>query len=152
MTVRDKDNGQKAMIKRMKTQLQIKVGVQGSEASQAHAGGEDTVADIASKHEFGIDVPQRSFIRETVDVNESKIQDILAQAAQKMTKGLMSPSQAGDWVGVQIQAILQDRIAQQNPPFAPLAQMTIDQKGSSTPLINTGQLRSSITYVAKVKK
>jgi hypothetical protein len=42
-------------------------------------------------------------------------------------------------------------VAGGDPAFAPLAQSTIDRKGSESPLIDTAQLLNSITYVIRNK-
>lgn len=149
MTIRDHDNGAKKLMRNLKKEITIMVGVQGTEASQAHAGGEDTVADIASKHEFGIDVPQRSFIRDWFDQNIHENKKLLDIIPRLIAKGF-SIQQSSDQIGLKMVGSIQERISSGIPPE--LSQITIDLKGSSTPLINTGQLRSSITYIAKVRK
>lgn len=50
-------------------------------------------------------------------------------------------------VGLWAQGSIQQRISDGIPP--PNAESTIRRKGSSTPLIDTGQLRTSIKYRVK---
>ena len=152
MTVRDKKSSDyEKMLRRANMQFDIKVGVMGTEASAAHMGGEDTVADIATRHEFGIDVPQRSFIRETVDVKQDEIQKVVEHFEKQMLDPSKDPQKIANMLGLKIQFLFQERISNNSPPFEDLAPMTIELKGSSKPLVNTGQLKSAITYTAEVK-
>jgi hypothetical protein len=149
MTVRDRDNGAKKFIRKMKSRISVKVGILGSDASRAHEGSEETVVEIGSKHEFGIDVPQRSFIRETVDGDKNKIGKIVSHAMRQFIGNKNSrPERIGDLIGIQLQALIQERMSDGIPP--PNSQSTINRKGSSTPLIDTGQLRSSISFETEV--
>lgn len=149
MTIRDTDNGARKMLKNLQQEITIRVGVQGTEASAAHAGAENTVADIASKHEFGIDVPQRSFIRDWFDQKIKENKKILDVIPRIMASG-KSIDQAIEQVGEKFVASIKLRIKAHIPP--PLSDITVDLKGSSTPLVNTGQLISSITHVHKIKR
>jgi len=149
MSIKDKDNGAQELLKRMKMKLDIRVGILGDEASAQHADSDETNVAIGTKHEFGIDVPQRSFIRETVDLNTNEIKKVQRLAAKKIIQGKSSNiKRFGDLVGLSVVAMIQERISDGIPP--PNSPITIEKKGSSKPLIDTGQLRSSITYDVKV--
>lgn len=150
MTVKDKDNGIDDLIKNLSNGIEMRIGVQGTEASAAHAGAENTVADIASKHEFGIGVPQRSFIRDWFDQERKQIRQTIHIIPRIMKSGKKSLNQALDQVGEKLVASIKKRIVAHIPP--PLSDVTVDLKGSSTPLVNTGQLISSITHVHKIKR
>lgn len=148
VTVRDVDRGARQLLRDLKKKPKIRVGVLGQTASAAkeeHDGGfaEDTVADVASKHEFGIGVPRRSFIADWADESEPEAKRRLRKAAERLVEGGDVDREIrrfGSWAVGQIQMRISRRI---DPP---LAQVTIDQKGSDVPLIDTEQLRSSITY------
>lgn len=134
--ITDRDRGAKATAKAIEDTkgLVITVGV------HADAGGENI--QNAERHEFGLGVPQRSFIGAYADANEATI-------VQRMGKAVAAGLKSGDprqnlealalKCAGEVQAMLAAGIA---PPNAP---STIAKKGSSTPLIDTGQLRSSIT-------
>ncbi len=149
MTVRDIDHGAKDLLRRVKSPVTIRVGVIGEEASESHQGGDDTVADIATKHELGIGVPERSFIRDWADESERDNRKLLRRIPRAITRGT-SVRQAAEQVGHAMVGSIQQRISAGIDP--PLAKKTIERKGSSTPLINTGQLRSSITHVIELAK
>jgi len=145
--VRETDHGSKQLISRMARTGKVRVGVIGSKAAEAKAVGEgltgDTVADIATIHEFGLGVPRRSFIADYVDGNVDEITTQLDRSAARILRGSQMIREL-NLIGLFIQGQIQERISNRIPPE--LAQATIDRKGSSVPLIDTGQLRSSITY------
>ena len=152
MTVRDRDNGAAAMVRRLRGRYRVKVGIIGAEASEQKEVREGdppalTVADVATFHEFGLGVPRRSFIRDYVDENDRELQRRLYAAAANVGSGKVPVRQALDQFGLYVQGAIQERIARHIPP--PLAEVTKERKGSSTPLIDTGQLRSSITYAVE---
>ena len=140
--VTDKDHGAKRLLEQIAKikGAAVDVGVIGDKAAAQH--GETTVADIAVIHEFGLGVPERSFVRGYVDGNPRSMQTA-RKAAEAVAKG-MDVEQALNLVGLSHVGGMQQRIADGIDP--PLSESTIKGKGSSTPLIDTGQLRSSITH------
>ncbi len=149
MTVRERDRGADALLRRMRQKATVKVGVIGPEAAEATITG-DTVVDIATIHQFGLGVDQRPFITQPVDRNENQIKKGLRRVGEKVVKGDMPLEQALDRVGLFIQGLMQDAIS--NREYKENAPSTKKRKGSSTPLVNTGQLRSSITYETDVDR
>lgn len=154
MPVKVKDHGAEGLMKRVKRLDESKVihvGVLGNKATEAkldrETGATDlTVVQVAEKHEFGIGVPRRSFIRDYHDQNQAAIKKRLEKMAAMMWKsnaadpGLMASRLFGSWL---VDGIV-TRIETGIPPSN--SQETIDRKGSEKPLIDTGQLKSSITY------
>ncbi|MCH9837280.1 hypothetical protein K0U83_16560 [bacterium] len=122
----------------------VDVGIIGDTAGTATPDGM-TVGALAEIHEFGLGVPQRSFLRAWADADRAKIDKAWGALLRRVLKGDLTTDQAleqfGLWAQGQVQAFIADGRVQ-----PPLDQRTIDAKGSSTPLIDTGQLRSSITY------
>lgn len=123
----------------------VDVGVLGAEGEAEHAGAPGvTVAQVAAWAELGIGQPMRSWLRAWVDENESTIQAQISSELRLVIAGTITRDQAlariGAWMVGQIQARIAAGI---DPPNAP---STIEKKGSSTPLIDKGQLRSSITH------
>lgn len=104
-----------------------------------------TVLEIATMHEFGLaHIPERSFLRAWFDSQLEKNKSAMKSAATRILKGQWSAPEAMKKLGVYFQGQIQKRIAAGIPPAN--APRTIANKGSSTPLIDTGQLRSSVTY------
>jgi hypothetical protein len=141
------DKGKGELAKRGKSYAQSgRIGIQGSKASAPHGQGKgQTIGEIAAEHELGLGVPQRSFLRVFCDQNDKEIRTWLKAAALKIELGASTPDREVGLICARIQAGVQEFIAngQVEPPNAPA---TIARKKSSTPLIDTGQLRSAITW------
>jgi len=159
LKVTDKDAGWDALkdrvLKLSAPGAYALVGVQGQQAASAHrAAAPMTVVDLAVVHEFGkvihkedgteIVIPQRSFIRATIDEYAPKLQRTASALGQGVLIGKFQTRQALELLGQQGVGLIQQRIADGIPP--PNADSTKARKGSSTPLVDTGQLRGSITH------
>lgn len=144
MSVTYKDNGAKALVANIGKahKASVDVGVLGEKAAAKEDKGTLTVGEVASFHEFGLGVPERSFIRGWVDENEKVVQNLSGRAVAAVAKG-MPVDQALTIIGSKIASLMQERISRGIEPAN--APSTIARKGSSKPLVNTGQLRSSIT-------
>lgn len=140
----DRDKGAKALkarIKGMKAQ-RLTVGIHSDVGGNGTETPGVSLLEVATANEFGTEeIPERSFIRGYVDEKERVIPKILKLEAEKVIKG-DPPAEALSRAGVFIRAGIQARIAQGIDPENSPA--TIARKGSSTPLIDTGQLRASI--------
>jgi hypothetical protein len=122
----------------------VDVGIVGDAADAATPDGL-TVGELAEIHEFGLGVPQRSFLRAWADADRAKIDRTLGALIRKTLTGDLTREQALEQFGAWAQGQVQKFIADGRVEPA-LAEATIAAKGSSVPLIDTGQLRSSITY------
>lgn len=146
--VTDKDLGEKALLARLADAAKgvtLTVGVHEEQGAEpAESGGGITVGEVATINEYGLGVPERSFIRAWADENADTHQDFLRRAGVEIVKGRLTATQALDQVGLKMVGEVQTRMAGGIPP--PNAPSTIAKKGSSTPLEDTGQLRSSITH------
>lgn len=146
MTVRDDDRGYRDLVWRV-FQLnapKISVGVHEEDGAEQREDSDLRVIDIAQIHEFGLGVPERSFIRAWFDANEPKAKEALTRLLNEVVLGKLSANAAIEQFALWCVGGIQQRMANGIPP--PLSPITIDRKGSSVPLINTGQLRSSISY------
>ena len=104
-----------------------------------------TLAEVAAAHEFGTDkIPQRSFIRATVDLKAAVIAAEQEKLAAQVMDSKITPEVAMERLGAAVQGMVQTRIAEGIGPA--LAPATVARKGSDKPLVDTGQLRSSVTY------
>jgi hypothetical protein len=139
------DKGYDALIARLDKAARervLTVGVHEEEGAGDHDG--KSIADIAAIHEFGLGVPQRSFIGAWADSTEAEHANDLRKMGEALVKGTITdPAQAFEQLGEKYVGEVQTRIAGGIAP--PNAPATIARKGSSTPLIDTGILRSSIT-------
>lgn len=129
----------------LKSKGEITTGVHASEGEAPD--GEVTVAEIANAAEFGLGQPQRSWLRAWFDENRSEIEAMLAKQlriALAENKGFdWAANRVALWLQADIQKRIRNGIAPENHP------LTIEKKGSSTPLIDTGIFRSSVVSYFK---
>lgn len=146
--VKDTDRGMSAMLKRLlKADGELTVGLHADDGAKAHGGaGETTLVEIAAFHEFGtVRSPRRSMIADWEDEGHEKHREQLRKMGQALIKGaVVNVPQGLERLGNLYVAEVQKRISSGIAPELNAA--TIKRKGSSVPLIDSGQLRSSITY------
>lgn len=145
-SVRDIDRGYNELVKRIFAMgsPKVSVGIHEADGGKPHEGSELRVIDIGQIHEFGLGVPQRSFIRAWFDENEARAREAIRRLLVSVVEGKRTPDQAVEVFALWVVGQIQQRIASGISPS--LDPRTIARKGSSTPLIDTGQLRSSISY------
>lgn len=145
--VTDRDKGYRRLLKRLdkaRRGAAVTVGIHGPEGGAGHSGGL-TVAEVATFHEFGTgSIPARSFVRGWADEKETENEEVIRAVAEGIVKGTFTTQQGLERIGTRFVASIQARIAGGIGPA--LAPSTVVAKGSSVPLIDTGQLRSSITF------
>ena len=105
------------------------------------------MAQLAAIQEFGTAngrIPPRPFMADTFDANQPEVNQQIEKIKDKVFQGLITVKQGwqqlGAWYKGQIQKNMVDGVWQEN------AEYTIQKKGSSKPLIDTGQLRQSIDF------
>ena len=161
--MQDKNNIPKLIkVLRDLERMHVEVGIFGENDSQ--------ILIIAGVHEFGakiqvtpkmrnflhsigihlrketetINIPERSFLRTGFDENVNKIQ----QQAELLLDGVLElkidAKAFYEALGGAVVSMFQDYLTELQTP--PLSSATIERKGSSNPLIDTGRLRQAITY------
>lgn len=111
-----------------------------------------TLIEVAGFHEFGFGVPRRSFIADWFDQNEQTAHKTLRKICGNHIQGKEDLKTSLTKFSAWAVGDIQQRIEAGIPPL-PLAPSTIRQKkGKAVPLINTGQLRSSIRGRVRVEK
>lgn len=124
--------------------VRVDIGILGSDADEDHAGSDGmTVGDVAAAHEFGLGVPQRPFMRVWLESATAEVSEAFQRELAVVAEGTQDAERAAERVGLQLQGSAQAHLGTGVEPNAPA---TIAKKGSSVPLIDTGQLRSSISY------
>jgi hypothetical protein len=108
-----------------------------------------TVLDIATFHEFGLGVPERPWLRAWYDQSGAENQERLRTAMKLVIKGSKTLEEALELVGLKMAGELQQAIASQSLGLQADSPETVKQKGSSTPLIDKGQFRQSITHLVR---
>lgn len=141
-SVRVVDRGARALLTRLRASATaVEVGVLGADASKEESEGV-TVADVARWAEFGIGQPQRRWLGGWIDENQAALLERVRIESRAVIAGDRTKPEALARLGLWIQGGIQQRIANGIEP--PNAESTIERKGSSTPLIDKGQFRSSI--------
>lgn len=136
----------------------VHVGVLAEKGGDAtHVDSGMTLIEIAATHEFGSadgHIPERSFIRSTLYVrSQAALAQKIEAAAKLVIDGKLEPKKALELLGTFAASEIKNTITFNEAdgygeyPYPPLADSTIKAKGSSVPLIDTGQLKNSITYV-----
>lgn len=114
----------------------------------------EKASNYATTHhveEYTITIPERSFIRATVDAEQRMILDRGAELLREVAGGEMNAQKAMRLWGEDVVARIRERISDGIAP--PLAASTIRARagagkgeGGDTPLYDTGHLLRSITY------
>jgi len=91
-----------------------------------------------------ITIPERPFMRTTFKENREDYQQFLRQLARQVLGGQANIAEALNTLGVKAVGDIQDTIGSLSEP--PNAPFTIKQKRSSNPLIETGEMRQSVTH------
>lgn len=139
--IQDSDPG----FKKFRNQLQggpdqVDIGLFGEQGSD--------LVEYATKNEFGNQkIPERSFLRSTVDEDNRLFIKFIDKEKNGIVKGKRTRKEALKRLGIFAEGRVKLKI--NKGPFVPNAPFTIKKKGSSKPLIDTGRMRGSI--ISKVK-
>lgn len=134
----------------------LKVGLVGDKAEQSvdEADPSFTMVQLAGVHEYGaaiqqswgvLIIPARPFIRPTLAVNEVPYTRALARLSTQILEGKRTARQGLGLIGERIVADIRARIRAGIAPEN--AASTVARKKSTTPLVDTGRLIQSISYV-----
>lgn len=138
-------NNIKTQIKRLQG-TEITVGVQGQEAQLKDPDSDATLADIAVYNHFGTKhIPARPFLQLALDNNQKQINDFIDKNLNYLMtkKGSQAPAALNRIGAFLVGAIQREINSNIQPANAP---STIRAKKSSRTLVDSGRLRSSITY------
>lgn len=141
-------SGWKGLEKTLKDKKYFtRVGILGDKASQEHNKTTKTNAEIGAIHELGLvaGIPQRSFLKMPL---ETKLFDVISSHKDEYYLALKN-GKMKNWfkaVGLWCEEIIDDAFKSGGfGSWEKNSEATIKRKGSSKPLIDTGQLRASIS-------
>jgi hypothetical protein len=98
----------------------------------------------ASGGGWGGPIPERPFMRNAMRDNKSSYQLAMKTSAAKLLRGETAIKTVLSKLGIKAQGDIQSEITSlSSPPNSPV---TIALKGSSNPLIDTGEMRGSVTW------
>lgn len=138
-----------AELKKLNKQFDNMPGVlvglpKGSKDHEDENGDFTSIIKIGFVHEWGTDkIPQRSFLRSTLAEGKRKYKDFLKKLSKKVVKKELSGKQSMGLLGERLQGDVKEKITDiKTPPL---------KVRDGNPLVDTGQLRSSITYIIREK-
>ncbi|MWN31012.1 MULTISPECIES: hypothetical protein [unclassified Gilliamella] len=126
--------------------IQLVVGIPSDENSRKESAS-ITNAELGVIHEFGVPekgIPERSFMRSTASEEAENLGRLGNARIAECLKGQKSAHDAFADVGAYLQGKIVEKIT--DGDFVANKEETAKRKKSSKPLIDTGQLRASITY------
>lgn len=94
-----------------------------------------------------ITIPERAFLRNGYDGAREEVADEAEMVLSEVLAGKLPPelllNQIGEWIASHIRDYATGLDSPQNHPF------TVDKKGSSNPLVDTGGMINAISYEVK---
>ena len=157
--VRVRDRGANRVVKAVEAargMREVRVGIMGAEGGAGYKSGAGmTVAEIAEFHEFGFgNNPRRSWLRDYVDQNEAKIRTRLDALGTAVFRRGRPVAPGLEQFGSLTAEDIKDRMADGPPEWPALSEAYANsarrgknQGDTTARLIDTGQLRSSITHL-----
>lgn len=126
--------------------LKGKVYIGINEGSGGHDDADATVAEIARwLHDGTETIPARPFLSVPLSAERPEVQAIVKRVVTGVAQQKITMDQGLKLLGVWGRNEVVKYINEGVPP--PNAESTIEAKGSSKPLIDTGQLKSSISFL-----
>lgn len=152
----DKDRGWKkiaAELRKAATKPYVKVGFIGDSGGAEHKDSTLTVAGVAAIHEYGApdhNIPERSFIRGTIEAHSTEVQGFIDHQNKSVLLQKINVKEALGRLGLFMVALIKNRIVKEHVP-PPLKESTIkaktrDGKTGEVPLVDTGQMLNSIRH------
>jgi hypothetical protein len=111
-------------------------------------------------HEFGTNsagkggtttIPERSWLRSTVDENRKKWQGLIVDLFFDAISGKTSVQKALSKLGVVIQEAVRGQILRGGKPLIPNKPSTAKEKGRNQPLVDSKKLWRSVGYEVNLK-
>jgi hypothetical protein len=113
-------------------------------------GDGETVFTVGASHEYGVGVPRRSFLRAPFSKNQDAINKTTENQFRAIAEQGVKVEKALNIIGVKARNISAKAFVTGGyGEWKPLSAATIEKKGSSQPLIDTGTLRNSITWAVR---
>ncbi len=116
----------------------VKVGL--PKGSNDYPDGTSVIM-VGVVHEFGSssrNIPQRSFLRSTVQEKRREYKTMFKKLSKKIIDGLITKKEALALIGLQVQTDVKEKITDIKEPAL--------KHREGNPLIDTGHLRQSITF------
>lgn len=138
MAIKDTDKGLREIVR----------AIGAMDGARIELGWRGEQATIAAAHEFGRGVPMRAMMAPTFDEKGDQIVASFAESFAR-AKSKSDLERAAGLMAETAKAALKDTITTGRPEWPPLSAATIARKGSSKPLIDTGEMLNSVDYRIK---
>ena len=154
MIIRTEHNGGlKGFLERFREigKPKVYIGVPASK-NGIHKDSKINMATLLAIHVLGAPsrgIPQRDPLRPPLIANAQRYTDLMAQGIKNALSDGTDPKIVYEKIGIVATNDVYDYFVTGN--FKPLDQRTIDRKGSSKPLIDSEELRGSISYEVRNK-
>jgi len=138
-------------VKRLR-ERSVKIGIIGGNSRYDDSDEAEgiTVVDYAIINEFGTDtIPARPFMATTHDRYNRQISKFTDFMVQRMIDGKITDNTLLQNIGLRYQSLIRKTIKEAKTWAAPNAPRTIAEKGSSSPLIDTGRMVQAVNYEVK---
>jgi len=130
--------------------VSVQVGILASDGGSEQSGDSGlTLVDLATIHEYGSparNIPERSFIRRTFSMKEKELVEVTTKIAKKIIEADMPVEKGlnilGLWGSTEVKKMVKS--GPHIPP--PLKPATVAAKGSTRPLVDTGQMINAVTW------
>lgn len=146
-------------VKRTSNYGKVAKGIAGLNGARVLVGWDETshypdgtpVAYVAAIQEFGSpknNIPQRSFMRTSMEEKRAEWIDLLQRGANRVMSGQFGADQMLGGFGMKAAGDVREKIASIESP--PLKDATVKRKGNAKPLVDTGLMLATLT--SKVEK
>lgn len=149
LVVSDRDLGWDKLGREIRKSARTRVTAGIHSADRGRTQGSLDNVQLGVIHEFGkpqVGIPERSFIRLTVDEKLKSWQRLLATLAGKVYALELTEVQALNIIGLRMASDIQNTITKQPGSWDDLKPATIARKGSTQALIDTRELIRSIRH------
>ncbi len=135
-------------IKKIFEELSTKAAYVGWLANTASYDDGTSVAEIAAFNEYGtVNIPARPFMKTAVEKSKDEILRYYQMSTKNIADGKTDANKVLTGLGELGKSKVQESI--RHGDWVPNAPATIKRKGSSKPLIDTGLMRDTVTYVIR---
>lgn len=139
--------------------LEVRVGFQRGKKCENDEGKElPDIMDIAMWNELGTDrIPSRPFMRKSVDENKERIKDFNEEIVKRFMKGQETVGSMLKKIGNMQKGLIQEKItdgefeANSEAYVESLRRKSDGKDFNKKPLILTGQMRQSVSFVIQKK-
>lgn len=128
----------------------VAVGLPKEKVGAKVYGSGQSIISVGASHEYGAGVPRRSFLRLPFRAKKDELDAAIAIQWRDVFERGKKAERALGLIGTEAVNISKGAFTTRGYGQWPdIAQETKDAKGSSQPLIDTGTLRRSITYIVR---